>query len=573
MLYNLKFEKFDLYFAFALLLVHLLFGLQCLNFCDEVFIISSAQHFFSSPESISYIFMYYLGAFFAGVWNYFFADWGIYGFRVFNAIIITLTYYISYRTLKPYVNKWCIVAGVFLSILAETSDVTTVIHHNSVTCLFTTCAVYFMMKGLTKEKGLPFWVAGTILGINVFSRVTNIALLGLVLSLLPYGFYRKNSSKSYSFAVQFIIGFIVGVIIVLLLMLSLGHLYLFVDILNMLASVSQDPLGGHNIWQMLSVYVLEYLIIFGIILYLIAGITIGRRLKITTNHVNIKTIYVFVLTLPLVLIAYSDTLKHLFLFIHFYYAIMTYLFIYTICNNYSGIYLKYLSIISLLVIYLQPLGGDYGIDNMHSCSIRLAMPLAIGILGNILIKQNDELYKYVFIPVICILVIWGSNTIIFHRAWYDGSSRFEYTTMPKSKNANVYLKEKYAFLVDDVMAQLDKYKNNYNSLFVIGYMPLFNYLTGMQPYVQCCTPDFFSPLMLKKQVERAEKRHCGKLPLVIRGMSRGSIIEDYNPDWRNLEKMAPRNREQFKIYEDFLARHHYKEVWREESFAILLPGE
>ena len=171
------------------------------------------------------------------------------------------------------------------------------------------------------------------------------------------------------------------------------------------------------------------------------------------------------------------------------------------------------------------------------------------------------------------LFLWGGYIATFHRAWYDSTSRFKYTTMPKTRLANVLLKENYANLVDDVMENLAKYTDKYNSLFVIGYMPLFNYLSGMQPYLQCCTPDFYSPMILEQQIESAELRHGKELPIVIRGMAKGSMIEVYDPEWRNVELKEPRNQAKYKIYEDFLKRHKYKEVWREESFAILLPSK
>ena len=163
-------RKFEIIFVTVILAVHLLLGIQCLNFCDEVFVIASGQQIFCHPESISYIFMYYLGTFFAGVWNLFFADWGIYGFRVFNAIIITLTYFIAYKIFKPYVNRWYVMTGVFMSMLAETSDITMAIHHNSVTCFFTTCAAFFLFKGLIKGKRIYFYIGGVFLGINVFNK-------------------------------------------------------------------------------------------------------------------------------------------------------------------------------------------------------------------------------------------------------------------------------------------------------------------------------------------------------------------------------------------------------------------
>lgn len=566
-------RKFEIIFVTVILVVHLVLGIQCLNFCDEVFVIASGQQIFTHPESISYIFMYYWGAFFAGVWNIFFADWGIYGFRVFNAILITLTYFIVYRTVKPYVNRWFVLAGVFMAMLAETSDITMVIHHNSVTCFFTTCAAYFLFKGLTKGKRIYFFIGGVVLGINVFSRLTNIALIGLLLSLVPYYYYNKNIKTTLQLAISLVVGFILGVVVVLLMMMALGHLHLFIDVLLMMGSISQDPLSGHGFALLIPRYLKDYCIILGIILYIVLVLRFFQRYhSLIVNRKYFGMFLSIMMAMPFMILLFL--FSSLFVNLHFYYALMT------LCLGYVLYYyrkekaLVYLSTLAILIIYIQPLGGDFGIENMHSCSIRFAMPLSFGLFGFILKQENVERFsRYFLFSVIGVLFLWGGYIATFHRAWYDSTSRFKYTTMPKTRLANVLLKENYANLVDDVMENLAKYADKYNSLFVIGYMPLFNYLSGMQPYLQCCTPDFYSPMILKQQIESAELRHGKELPIVIRGMAKGSMIEIYDPEWRNVELKEPRNQAKYKIYEDFLKRHNYKEVWREESFAILLPSK
>lgn len=569
---NMSERKFDLFFITILIVFHLLMAIQCLNFCDEVFVIASGQQIFSHPESISYVFMYYWGAFFAGVWNIFFADCGIYGFRVFNAIIITLTYYIAYRTIRPYVNKWYVLVGVIMSILAETSDVTMAIHHNSVTCLFTTSAAYFLIKGLSRDKFRYFIIGGLLLGINVFSRLTNISLVGLILCLIPYFLYTKDVKKTIRYAFIFIFGFCLGIVFVVLLMITLGHWGLFVDIIKLLASASQDPLSGHGFALLIPRYLKDYAIIAGAIFYIYLVLKYGRKYLAPVNGGFQNMIISGLLALPVIALLFR--FGSIFVILHFYYAIMTICLVYTLYRYKDNKSVVYLSTLGLLIIYIQPLGGDFGIENMHSCSIRFAMPLSMGLFGKIVDKEKVEGFSKLFIfSFVAVLIMWGGYILTFHRAWYDSTSRFKYTTMPKTKLANVLLKEDYANLVDDVMLQLEKYKDGYNSLFVIGYMPLFNYLSGMQPYLQCCTPDFYSPMIVEQQIKKAEERHSGHLPIVIRGMSKGSIIEKYDPEWRNVEKKEPRNQAKYYLYEDFLQRHHYKEVWREESFAILLPSD
>lgn len=557
-------RKFEIFFVTIILVFHLVLGLQCFNYCDEAFVIASGQQIFNHPESVSYIFMYYWGAFFAGVWNIFFADWGIYGFRVFNAIVITLTYYIAYRTVKPYANRWYVLAGVFLAMLAETSDITMVIHHNSVTCLFTTIAAYFLFKGLEKEKCLYFYICGIVLGINVFSRLTNIALLGLIISLIPYWIYTKKLEKILKFACLYIAGFIAGLCIVLVLMYSLGHLGLFIDVIAMLASISQDPLSGHGFSLLIPRYLYDYLSIFTIIIYMLLVVRISIFIA---KHYKFNNIIAACISVLLSLFA-----VYMYTPLHYYFAMITLGLGYVIYRYRDNKEWNYLLTISTVIIYFQTLGGDFGIVNMHSCSVRFAIPTLFGIYG-IIIKENDfdKFIKYFIFSVVLILYFKGIKCMILHSAWYDGTPRWEYTTMPKTDKANVLFKKDYACMIDDVMTELRKYSKDYNSLFVIGYMPLFNYLSGIQPYLQSCTPDFYTPLYLEKQINDAEKRHAGRLPVVILGIGKRPKVEVFDPEWDNPESMQPADKTRFYLYQNFLNKNHYKEVWRKDGFSILLP--
>ena len=567
-------RKFSILFVFVILLIHLLCGLQYFNFCDEMFVVTSGQQIFQHPENVSYAFMYYLGAFVAGVWNYLF-DWlGFYGFRILNAIVATANFYIVYRLLEKHVDRWYIFAGAILTMFAETHDLNMAIHHNSLTCLLTTCAACFFYKGLIKNSSRYLFISGAILGINVFTRLTNVALVGLIFALVPYSLYNREKGRILvRFIISAIAGFIVGVMIIIGLMVMIGHYQLFLDVVTMLFGVAKDADSGHGILSILPAYMQDYRIIA---LISVCTLLIFFTIQSVEEKLHISRLAICLITALLILIPFFyvyDKIPQVKIW-HYYYAIVTIVFAYVLKYYSNKESLVYLSTLSILIIYLQPLGGDFGIGNMHSCSLRLALPFSIGVVGLIIDEHKAVLtYKCFSWFFIAVMMLWGANMMMRHKAWYDFNPepRWKVTTMPKSPRLNVFLPADEAKLIDDVVEEISRLKGKFNSL-QTNDMPVFNYITDIRPYLQCTTSDFYSPTMLKIQYSRAESIYGDELPILVFSHKLGSDMYHYDKNWNNTECMSPTRRKRYLVHKDFIVRHHYKEVWRKESFAILLPN-
>ena len=102
---------------------------------------------------------------------------------------------------------------------------------------------------------------------------------------------------------------------------------------------------------------------------------------------------------------------------------------------------------------------------------------------------------------------------------------------------------------------------------------MYHFMTETRPWLDNPAPLFYATGIFRAELSRAESTRA--LPVVVmqkvRTVHEGGkwpeekLPEDYMTDQKNLG----RNLEM----KDFLARHNYREVWNNNAFRILLPGQ
>ena len=104
-------------YLFSIALFYTVLGIQGFDMCDEGWVLSGFQQMFNDPESVQYLFLYYLSEYVGGLWYMLWGGCGIFGFRLLAMLVITATAYIVYRMMRNYVPQWCIMAGMFWAFL------------------------------------------------------------------------------------------------------------------------------------------------------------------------------------------------------------------------------------------------------------------------------------------------------------------------------------------------------------------------------------------------------------------------------------------------------------------------
>ena len=194
------------------------------NMQDEGWVLTAYQNIFSHPQDVSYNFLYYNSMLVGGVWEYLFGEYGLVAFRVLRIIVEVLKALIVYFLLRRYCNKWIIFAGYFLLLMRSTNIVYPYYDHNQLTSLLSLLAIFLLMKGFeNKEKAIPFISAGgMVIGLNIFTRLPNITLLSLFVTIALFYFLSRDKRRSWQLVIAFVGGVSLGCFVECILMGCLG---------------------------------------------------------------------------------------------------------------------------------------------------------------------------------------------------------------------------------------------------------------------------------------------------------------------------------------------------------------
>ena len=525
----------DKTFVILLMLVafayHAVVGLQGFDMYDEGFSLTGYQQIFSAPESIEYLFLYYLNNVAGGLWNLALGWGGIYSFRILTGLTLTLTAYVCWLLLRPLVNRWCIAIGVMMSFLCCYYGIM-VFYHNYLTALLSTFAAYCLVRALTRDSMQWMLLSGFTLGCNIFVRLPNVTLLAFVLLLIPYYIYRKDGTKTLKMLGAAAAGVTLGVAAVVLLMLLLGHLSIFINAVNGGFSAASDASSTHNLSAMFATYLKIYRIIF----------TIGF-------FGNVYSVYLFGTIICLWVILsrrYTEA------------------YVYTACTI-------------LFILHCLPLGSDWGVQNMGENCVFLATPFCVGIVSIEIQRMSvsarvRHVLNAVALFFALLFMARGVKNIML-QCYFDEGSRTEKTYRPAAALATTYTTQRNCEVLNSILDTLAHYVKPGDELLCFQNMPTLHYLTQTRPYLGNPWLWCYDTSNMERHFQEAERRG-GPLPVMVREKAMIPYWTKYYPDWDNTHVESDtylHKNKKITLIQQFIRKHHYRVVWENDICQILIP--
>ena len=197
---------------------------------------------------------YLLGEFFGSLVFHLFPT--LYAMNVTGLIVWALTGVLIYRIMKPYLSTLPLTAAV-LGGLAFGASWVRCTNWNAWSMLFLTVGILFLLHGFDTEKKSWFYAAGFVLGINVFVRFPNIAMLVAVSLAIPVYYFKisewKNSLKKVgkNWGMMVAGGATAGIAGCVFAVIFLGFDKFLADFLWLLGSTG-DSESKHNIFDMVA---------------------------------------------------------------------------------------------------------------------------------------------------------------------------------------------------------------------------------------------------------------------------------------------------------------------------------
>ncbi|MEO8403086.1 MAG: glycosyltransferase family 39 protein, partial [Chitinophagaceae bacterium] len=375
-------------FFLILFLYQLLFTFQGLDLSDEGFFCTFYQEIFTHPETVQYNFMFWFSGIVGGAFVTVFGDLGVWGLRLFTAIITTGSIILVYNLLKNYLRAGNLQIGLLIATVVMNNN-TKVFHYDNLSVFFYIVTAIWLVKGLRNNKPKYLFLAGIIVAMDAFTRIPSIVNTGLVLAIFYYGFSHKVPfKKQFGQAIIFGAGFVTGVAGMLLLMKMTGHLAIF---LNAIALVGKMGSGGqesaYGFMKLIQQFINAYFASVKITALILAAVLAGA---VALNFIAKKGYYrrwmgpvlgAIAIAGIIVLIrkGYIDN----FTAIYFLTGLSLLAALLMLLDKTISKDLKLLMFIGCYILLSYPLGSGAGLYSVGIYSLWIAVPIAVDYLSSI----------------------------------------------------------------------------------------------------------------------------------------------------------------------------------------------
>lgn len=568
---NMPEGRFACLYLSAVAVFNMALGMQGFDMCDEGWVLSGFQQIFNDPGSVQYLFLYYLSELTGGIWYHATGGGGILAFRVLAVICITASAYAAYRMLRPYISRWCIMAGMFWVFLCAHYGIM-VFYHDYLTTLMSVTASCLLLNALTTGSRRLIFAAGMLVGANVFVRLPNLSLSLLILTLVPYHLYNKSRKDTLAMGGHAAAGFAAGAAAVVALMYACGHTGIFIQAVADGLSAAGDAGSTHNIAAMARAYMAGYARV-ALCAAAAAGIPLAAAAAMGRLQGQGKRATIAAATAITYAAAMKLTGSNLFTL----YSIATLCCAATIVLQRDNKPLVYLSAIILVNMYALPLGSDCGIENMGEYCIYLSGPFAAGCIWRLCTGLRSAGRARGGMLILCAMVLTAVTVMrgardILSQCYFDEGCRWHKTCLIDNPRATTYTTATNCRMLNPLLHELGKYVSEGDCLLCFQNIPAVHFLTATRPYLYNPWVWTYDPANMRQKFLRAEREHKA-LPVVVRDKSMLPRWYEPYPDWNNdkaRESYLHKN-EKIVLINRFLKKHNYRLAWENEVFQILLP--
>lgn len=560
----------------GIIIYPLLLVWQGIDFTDEGFNLTNYQQIFNDPHCIALQFSCWFSNVLGGIWLYFFGKFGLLGVRIGGTIIVWITIYFSYKILKKDIKKEYLLFGLFLT-LAFSDTYLNIIHYDNVTALLYIITIYLMIKS-TEENSSYIYLAGVVTSLNVFTRISNIMAILLIIPLLIYNHF---NGKEHKYQTKLVLDYLIGLgavsILVLLIMKVIGHYDLYLRSIFDVFKLGNNNNNTHSLKKLIVSYWMDnyQLILYGagflVILLAVSKLLYFAKKKILLIIFSLGTTAFILFLVPN---SYTSLLG-MSLIIPFGYLILEH-------NNHR---LKLIASMGCLFsIFIQ--AGSNVPSAVLLYGLWLVCPITISIILNLFKNNNEICFKfdfqntekrYLFSPSsqkffsIVILITFSITAFYtgYKGAYRDSENRTKMTYKINNDKVNgVFTTKEKANAINELLPNLQRYVKKGDYLIAGDALSTLYYMTETKPYLYntwTALESFNYGFAFSKALN--ENKY---LPVII--------IQNVNTGDRNWPQASNKGTSSYgmsstnmKVLDAVIKEYNYKSVWKSEYFEIFVP--
>lgn len=526
-------------FLFAGLFLYLfIISLQSLTFTDEGFYLSSYQTFFPDPASNGYFFMYYMTMLIGGIWEKIAGGGGILSFRLLNNFTVLVCVWIACFSFRSLTDKKIplVMASIFTVVFLSFS--LTSFSYNTLS-LFLACLLFLQIVQYYQTDSYKYIVyTGFIVGVSLFTRIPNILFLIIPAPVL----LAKRAGMTIYFSLM--CGFLCGILFVLLLMTALGHVPLFIQVIQDVFTLGTSNESAHGISKMFDVYIYNIRDVLAVVLTCYAIYSVVQRKLIKTVILLVLVISYWVMALTG--FVYRPGLYGV-IYGVLYFSLILYWRNNSWCHSERSQLIALHSYLGMSLTFIYPIGSDHGIYNVANIS-------TFWLCFVICIIWLDD-YRHATTYRIALVIISFFTIVVLDRVVVSPSfskfSRIECVMKPRESSlANIYMTPEMTTELDRILKYIKKYTKKGDYVLCYPNIPMINYLSETRPYLYNCWPRQYTRSLLKHYLDKAvtEKE---SLPVVVR---QKHFIKD----------------DKFRLLKEFVTQNHYRIVVSDSKYEVLV---
>jgi Dolichyl-phosphate-mannose-protein mannosyltransferase len=593
----------NIYIFFLIIFIyHVLVIFQGIDFNDEGFHLAFYQQIFNNPESVQYAFWGWLSGIVGGSFMKLFPFLGMWGIRFLGAVVSTATIIIVYNLLKKYLHNGYLKVSMIMLSLFINEDAKN-LYYNNLSAFLYFAAAYFIFVGLRDHRKWMIFTSGIVVGLNIFTRLPNLLGVGLILSIIYYGYVSKKSIKYIVIrSCFFLAGSVVACLLVFAVMKSLNHFSYFIESIKMISTSSHgakkdDGLdGAYGITNLLKINFDDYKgAIRFLVLVSLPILLIGVINNLARNASKFLKQSVYILNYLLVLAILILALKGWFTSFRLleFFTGLSLLSSLVFFEKNGSQDLKLLTIIGGLILFIHPFGSSAGIATVVVYSMWIAFPVALDLIvrlnwtslelrikssvGDTLLKSAFDVQSFRNLRwvVICIISLGCLYNVIKYPYLCDYHKRWEmHYSVDNKWTKGIFTSKGRVNDLNELLTASAKYIKPNDIVLAYDCMPLYHFMTETRSYVRNPCIWFYTTELFRNELEYAES-HQNLLPVIVRQLIKttgeGSAWPEVKPaeNYLNFKRTQAKN----NILNDFIKKHNYNEVWNNGDFTILIPPQ
>ncbi len=557
-----------------IILWQLLLTFQGFDLADTGFHLTAFRFIYDDPYSVRYSMMFWLSDVAGAYWMKLFPAGGLYWIRLGWVIAITATCMIYLRLLRLALTKRDALITLAITLIFILRGGPECLNYDILTSLGFALGLLFLIQGVTAKKQVSLFISGTIFGISLFFKVSNLTFLAFILIILFAHFlYEHRWSDTIKNCISWISGGIGGIFLIYCLIKLTGHWELFIDNLTFVSQMGVDASASHGLKPLLKSYISGYinaivmLCLFGLGLYFLIRVLKQKRIVFSekNNHVLLMSVTIIALISALFLREiFWSKVRYLFLGLMLFYGIIV-----PVDRSQSPIS-RILAFSGLILLLIAPLGSDSGLAK-SVWGMWLLGPLTLSKLFDLKlisskIRENQLLLKKALIAVILV----SSVVYAWQNTYFDiGSRLVKRSLIDHPKLRYIYTSQKRAKAMDEIITEAFPLIEKEEYLLSFIEIPMFNYLTEKKPFISTSWPKlYYNPEIFRvKLSEAVVKRQA--LPAIIRQKQETKLN-----DWPSMSEGKFKQWPEHEIVlNNFIQQYHYQVAWENEMFQLLICPE